>query len=1277
MLVIASSSPQTVYAVTQNGNVFKSTNGASSWSAAVDTDDYTYSLAIDPRNSQIVYVGTSGGLLKSTNGGDSWSTSLSGLTNIYSIAIDPTAPDIIYAGTDGGLFKSYDGGTSWSITSAATVISSIAIDPFNPQTIYLGVSGYTGNAGVYKSTNGGVSWSTINIGLTDLQVNCLAIDPANPQTIYAGTFGGAFKSTNGGSSWSALKSGLPVTDVSSIAIDPANSQAIYAGTSAAGAFKSVDGGGSWSFVNAGLTTPSIYSVVLDPGNSQNIYAGSYDGVFRSADRGEHWEAANIGLTDIDFTSLAIDPVNSTTMFLGTEYHGVFKSVDGGNSWSPAHAGLRINDVFWALAINPNYPLALYVGTEVGVFKSTNGGGSWGAVPVGGTVSSLLITPTIPETVYVGIFDAPSPVTSGIYRSTDGGASWLPVNDGLLYRGSPDYQVYDIAYALAADPNNVQTIYAGTANDGVFKSTNGGNSWSAANNGLTGNALHVYSLAINRANSQIIYAGTSSGVSKSTDGGSSWTEILGNLMINSLAIDPSHPLTVYAGTRNGVFKTTDGGSTWNSTEGSIDFVDSITIAPTDPTAVYALTSRALFKEIQGPPLTRATIWPVTVTPTVTATSDGEPVEVGVKFRSDVSGAINGLRFYKGYANTGTHIAKLWSRDGALLASATFRAETASGWQEVSFPFPVIIAANTTYVASCYSASGYYAVDRPYFSHSFDNPPLHALEDGLDGSNGVYKYGGGFPIYSYNASNYWVDVVFTPAAATKDTTAPVVTAFTIPSASSTLIVPISSFTATDNVAVTGYLVTESTTAPSATASGWTTTAPASYVCATAGTKTLYAWARGAAGNVSASRSADVTITTIDSTAPTVTDFTIPATSNSLTVPINSFTATDNVAVTGYLITESAAAPPATAGGWTATVPASYTFARASIKTLYTLAKDAAGNISTAPISSITATDNGAVTDNLVTESATAPSATAGRWTAAVPADSKTLYAWAKDATGNVSGNRSANVTMTLDSSLLLNRSSLSDDTHVSTGKVNPGTLVASPAFSTSSGNQLILALVDGSSPSNTTPAASVTMVNGVGPILTVLPGSLSFGTQMVNMTSTAQTVTLSNTGTADLTITGIGTDGSNASDFILSNTCGTSLVAGANCTINVSFRPSVTGDRDAYLTINTNYPAVPSVSVGVTGIGDSPVPTFALTASPSSISVKQGGTVTSTITAPVSGDFNSAVALTVMGLPTGVTGAFSPSTIDAPGSGTSTVTFTAGLNAVPGIYAISSPARVEDQ
>jgi hypothetical protein len=143
------------------------------------------------------------------------------------------------------------------------------------------------------------------------------------------------------------------------------------------------------------------------------------------------------------------------------------------------------------------------------------------------------------------------------------------------------------------------------------------------------------------------------------------------------------------------------------------------------------------------------------------TDSSAVEVGVRFTSDRSGYVTGVRFYKGSANTGTHVGSLWTNTGVLLASATFGAESIAGWQQVDFTFPVAIAANTAYVVSYHTNTGHYAVNNGYFaSASVDNAPLHAPPDGVAGANGVYMYSAssGFPYRTYNAANYWVDPVF---------------------------------------------------------------------------------------------------------------------------------------------------------------------------------------------------------------------------------------------------------------------------------------------------------------------------------------------------------------------------------------------------------------------------------------------------------------------------------------------------------------------------------------
>ena len=146
------------------------------------------------------------------------------------------------------------------------------------------------------------------------------------------------------------------------------------------------------------------------------------------------------------------------------------------------------------------------------------------------------------------------------------------------------------------------------------------------------------------------------------------------------------------------------------------------------------------------------------------NDGKQVEVGVKFTSSVAGSITGIEFYRAAGDTGPDIAQLWSSTGTLLASGTFSNTSASGWQTVTFSSPVAITAGTTYVAS-YHSTGAYAATSNYFTSAHTNGSLTALLSTASGGNGVYAYGGTsttglLPTNSYQASNYWVDVVFNP-------------------------------------------------------------------------------------------------------------------------------------------------------------------------------------------------------------------------------------------------------------------------------------------------------------------------------------------------------------------------------------------------------------------------------------------------------------------------------------------------------------------------------------
>ena len=161
------------------------------------------------------------------------------------------------------------------------------------------------------------------------------------------------------------------------------------------------------------------------------------------------------------------------------------------------------------------------------------GDAWTSIgPEGMSVLSLAVDRSNPKTIYVGTED------SGIFKSKDGGASWAAVNDG--FEGS------NIILTLAIDPFKTNTVYAGTGN-GLFKSTNGGKNWNAANLGVgKPNKFGVYSLAIDPRNTSTIYAASGSrGVFKSFDGGQTWSHLAGGVKIDFIALDPDDTELIYA------------------------------------------------------------------------------------------------------------------------------------------------------------------------------------------------------------------------------------------------------------------------------------------------------------------------------------------------------------------------------------------------------------------------------------------------------------------------------------------------------------------------------------------------------------------------------------------------------------------------------------------------------------------------------------------------------------------------------------------------------------
>ena len=221
---------------------------------------------------------------------------------------------------------------------------------------------------------------------------------------------------------------------------------------------------------------------------------------------------------------------------------------------------------------------------------------------------------------------------------------------------------------------------------------------------------------------------------------------------------------------GVEVSVDGGLTWHPASGSTNWSYTWT-----PQTTGAVTIRSRATDDSGnietpsagvtlnptPPGTATfSLWNSSTVPSTVDSGDGNAVNLGMRFESDVNGYVTAIRFYKSAANSGTHTGSLWTTTGQLLATGTFTNETASGWQTLTFNSPVAITANTPYVASYFAPNGHYSDSGSYFTSSVSNGPLHALSYGPSGFPGIYSYGAqGFPTQNFQSTNYWIDVVLT--------------------------------------------------------------------------------------------------------------------------------------------------------------------------------------------------------------------------------------------------------------------------------------------------------------------------------------------------------------------------------------------------------------------------------------------------------------------------------------------------------------------------------------
>jgi|GEM_PF-5817543 len=260
--------------------------------------------------------------------------------------------------------------------------------------------------------------------------------------------------------------------------------------------------------------------------------------------------------NLTVTAIAVDPTNANSVMVATgRYYagGVYRTTNGGTSWEAANTGLDSLDVRALIPLPNTTPTAFLAGTSYGIYRTDDGGDSWTVVvPVDPTdnqglenlgVSALAVNPADEDDIYAATRGG------GVYRTTDGGTTWTQASSGLT-----DLDITALTYYYDATPTH--TLYAGTKSTGVFVSTDQGANWSATGTSSPLADEEVLCLAVDPNDATRVFAGTPAGLQVTTDSGASWTLPAGtdpsDSRIVSLLVDENDSDDVYAGGYSGGF-----------------------------------------------------------------------------------------------------------------------------------------------------------------------------------------------------------------------------------------------------------------------------------------------------------------------------------------------------------------------------------------------------------------------------------------------------------------------------------------------------------------------------------------------------------------------------------------------------------------------------------------------------------------------------------------------------------------------------------------------------
>ncbi|MBI3194602.1 MAG: choice-of-anchor D domain-containing protein [Ignavibacteriae bacterium] len=523
-------------------------------------------VAVHPTNTSIIFAGSaSGGLWKTTNGGTTWTTNTDALGSlgVTAIVFDPNDANIMYMATGDadagdtysiGVLKSVDGGTTWSTTglnystSSTATIRALVAHPTNSNILLASTSN-----GIYKTTNAGANWSSVSLGSArDLEVN-----KSDPMIWYATKNGsGVYKSSDGGATFTQLTGvGLPTSGYGRVGIavaasSPSTVYALYVNNNDGfyGLYKTANAGSSWTLQS----------------NSPNVL--SWDG---TGTDGQGW---------YDLV-LDVDPTNPAVVYVGGV--NMYKSTASGTSWTKithwySGAGYPyIHADQHGMTFHPTNSATVFVGNDGGVFKSTNSGTSWSDISGGLAITQfyrLGVSQTNVNRIFGGTQD------NGTNRVLNG--EWEQIFGGDGMESLIDYSDENIGYV---------ELYYGD----IYRTNDGGTTFDYISGGLAESGGWVTPYIINPMNPKSIYVGTTK-VYKSTNRGTNWSAISGALTggtLVSLAIAKSDTNTIYAGDNSSIYKTTNGGTTWTNITSGLPSASKtyITVHPGNKDIVFVTIS----------------------------------------------------------------------------------------------------------------------------------------------------------------------------------------------------------------------------------------------------------------------------------------------------------------------------------------------------------------------------------------------------------------------------------------------------------------------------------------------------------------------------------------------------------------------------------------------------------------------------------------------------------------------------------------------------------------